>query len=149
MSIGMCSCPKRWWRRYQRTISTLLKAPWNSYGTRNGETSELLKYLHLNILHRISRSVDRCSQSLGWEHYEVHEPEPHILLFKCVRSNVLTYRVLTSSRRPIDYQPPVIVHWSTHSTIPSLQHPRQDGPCFLAYDITEQRVMSHLQGGAV
>lgn len=21
-------------------------------------------------------------QSLGWEHYEVHEPEPHILLFK-------------------------------------------------------------------
>lgn len=30
------------------------------------------------------------TQSLGWEHYEVHEPEPHILLFK----------------RPIDYQPP-------------------------------------------
>lgn len=24
------------------------------------------------------------SQSLGWEHYEVHEPEPHILLFKSV-----------------------------------------------------------------
>ena len=24
------------------------------------------------------------TQSLGWEHYEVHEPEPHILLFKCV-----------------------------------------------------------------
>ena len=22
------------------------------------------------------------NQSLGWEHYEVHEPEPHILLFK-------------------------------------------------------------------
>jgi hypothetical protein len=22
------------------------------------------------------------AQSLGWEHYEVHEPEPHILLFK-------------------------------------------------------------------
>ncbi|KZF26129.1 cyclin-dependent kinase regulatory subunit [Xylona heveae TC161] len=31
------------------------------------------------------------TQSLGWEHYEVHEPEPHILLFK----------------RPINYQPPV------------------------------------------
>lgn len=30
------------------------------------------------------------TQSLGWEHYEVHEPEPHILLFK----------------RPIDYQAP-------------------------------------------
>jgi cyclin-dependent kinase regulatory subunit CKS1 len=21
-------------------------------------------------------------QSLGWEHYEIHEPEPHMLLFK-------------------------------------------------------------------
>ncbi|KAI1917145.1 Cyclin-dependent kinases regulatory subunit (Cell division control protein cks1) [Ophidiomyces ophidiicola] len=30
------------------------------------------------------------TQSLGWEHYEVHEPEPHILLFK----------------RPINYQLP-------------------------------------------
>ncbi|KAJ8124849.1 hypothetical protein O1611_g8791 [Lasiodiplodia mahajangana] len=27
--------------------------------------------------------------SLGWEHYEVHEPEPHILLFK----------------RPLNFQP--------------------------------------------
>jgi cyclin-dependent kinase regulatory subunit CKS1 len=25
------------------------------------------------------------TQSLGWEHYEVHEPEPHILLFKSVK----------------------------------------------------------------
>ncbi|KGO43722.1 Cyclin-dependent kinase, regulatory subunit [Penicillium expansum] len=31
------------------------------------------------------------TQSLGWEHYEVHEPEPHILLFK----------------RPLNYQPPL------------------------------------------
>ncbi|KAK2836915.1 Cyclin-dependent kinases regulatory subunit (Cell division control protein cks1) [Arthroderma sp. PD_2] len=31
------------------------------------------------------------TQSLGWEHYEVHEPEPHILLFK----------------RPVNYQPPI------------------------------------------
>ncbi|RCI13060.1 hypothetical protein L249_0697, partial [Ophiocordyceps polyrhachis-furcata BCC 54312] len=30
------------------------------------------------------------TQSLGWEHYEVHEPEPHILLFK----------------RPLNYQAP-------------------------------------------
>jgi cyclin-dependent kinase regulatory subunit CKS1 len=30
------------------------------------------------------------TQSLGWEHYEVHEPEPHILLFK----------------RPLNFQPP-------------------------------------------
>ncbi|KAJ6120248.1 hypothetical protein N7523_004528 [Penicillium sp. IBT 18751x] len=31
------------------------------------------------------------TQSLGWEHYEVHEPEPHIMLFK----------------RPLNYQPPM------------------------------------------
>lgn len=31
-------------------------------------------------------------QSLGWEHYEVHEPEPHILLFKYILpTSVLTY----------------------------------------------------------
>lgn len=28
------------------------------------------------------RVLTGCLQSLGWEHYEVHEPEPHILLFK-------------------------------------------------------------------
>lgn len=28
--------------------------------------------------------LTRELQSLGWEHYEVHEPEPHILLFKWV-----------------------------------------------------------------
>jgi len=30
-------------------------------------------------------------QSLGWEHYEVHEPEPHIMLFKSVSLD--TYKV--------------------------------------------------------
>ncbi|KXN92196.1 Cyclin-dependent kinases regulatory subunit [Leucoagaricus sp. SymC.cos] len=30
------------------------------------------------------------TQSLGWEHYEVHAPEPHVLLF----------------RRPRNYEPP-------------------------------------------
>jgi Cyclin-dependent kinase regulatory subunit len=29
-----------------------------------------------------STHVNMILQSLGWEHYEVHEPEPHILLFK-------------------------------------------------------------------
>lgn len=27
-------------------------------------------------------TTNASPQSLGWEHYEVHEPEPHILLFK-------------------------------------------------------------------
>jgi hypothetical protein len=48
------------------------------------------------------------AQSLGWEHYEVHEPEPHILLFKSVSVNRplshLTNRLL---RRPLNYQPPL------------------------------------------
>lgn len=48
------------------------------------------------------------AQSLGWEHYEVHEPEPHILLFKLVLCN----RPLSSvtnrfHRRPLNYQPPL------------------------------------------
>jgi cyclin-dependent kinase regulatory subunit CKS1 len=30
------------------------------------------------------------TQSLGWQHYEVHAPEPHVLLF----------------RRPVNYAPP-------------------------------------------
>ncbi|KAL8647952.1 MAG: hypothetical protein Q9210_005257 [Variospora velana] len=37
---------------------------------------------------------DYFDPSKGWEHYEVHEPEPHILLFK----------------RPINYQPPTVSH---------------------------------------
>lgn len=32
------------------------------------------------------------TQSLGWEHYEVHEPEPHILLFKYVITLLLRVR---------------------------------------------------------
>lgn len=45
------------------------------------------------------------TQSLGWEHYEVHEPEPHILLFKCVLllSESRKY-VLTCRRRPLNFQ---------------------------------------------
>lgn len=39
--------------------------------------------IHTNPLH--------CLQSLGWEHYEVHEPEPHILLFKSVTYHLLPY----------------------------------------------------------
>ena len=66
-------------------------------------------------------------QSLGWEHYEVHEPEPHILLFKYVRlgtpSQPLPRKLPLlrlcafgpgpgaqpanlGDRRPLNYQPP-------------------------------------------
>jgi cyclin-dependent kinase regulatory subunit CKS1 len=47
------------------------------------------------------------TQSLGWEHYEVHEPEPHILLFKYdVQAVLFTQFVLTFCRRPLNYVPP-------------------------------------------
>jgi len=36
----------------------------------------------LKLLHEEEWRGFGITQSLGWEHYEVHEPEPHILLFK-------------------------------------------------------------------
>lgn len=33
-------------------------------------------------VHQSGQGLTSVLQSLGWEHYEVHEPEPHILLFK-------------------------------------------------------------------
>jgi hypothetical protein len=53
-------------------------------------------------------------QSLGWEHYEVHEPEPHILLFKYVaiaipsgvRSSEASVIADMNFRRPLNFQPP-------------------------------------------
>jgi len=36
----------------------------------------------LKLLHEEEWRGIGITQSLGWEHYEVHEPEPHILLFK-------------------------------------------------------------------
>lgn len=38
-------------------------------------------------------------QSLGWEHYEVHEPEPHMLLFKYAAwGNTLLFECLLTQR---------------------------------------------------
>lgn len=44
----------------------------------------------LKLLHESEWRDIGITQSLGWQHYEIHQPEPHILLFK----------------RPINYQPP-------------------------------------------
>jgi len=58
-----------------------VERPWDHTGMsrkvlpeKGKDDPHLRKILAAN--HRIS------GQSLGWEHYEVHEPEPHILLFK-------------------------------------------------------------------
>jgi hypothetical protein len=60
--------------------------------------------------HREHDAICRLTraQSLGWEHYEVHEPEPHILLFKYVLCQACIKLILTNNnRRPINYQPPM------------------------------------------
>ncbi|KAI5854728.1 regulatory subunit of cyclin-dependent kinase [Tricharina praecox] len=36
----------------------------------------------LKILHEDEWRGLGITQSLGWQHYEIHAPEPHILLFK-------------------------------------------------------------------
>lgn len=49
------------------------------------------------------------TQSLGWEHYEVHEPEPHILLFKYAVLNLHTsfrHETNFNRRRPMNFQAP-------------------------------------------
>ncbi|KAA8910533.1 regulatory subunit of cyclin-dependent kinase [Sphaerosporella brunnea] len=37
---------------------------------------------NLKILHEEEWRGLGITQSLGWQHYEIHAPEPHILLFK-------------------------------------------------------------------
>lgn len=52
-------------------------------------------------------NANRSLQSLGWEHYEVHEPEPHILLFKYSRPLNLLQKVADQTcRRPANYVAP-------------------------------------------
>ena len=43
----------------------------------------------LKILHEEEWRGLGITQSLGWQHYEIHAPEPHILLFKYVVANPL------------------------------------------------------------
>ncbi|EFX03595.1 oxidoreductin [Grosmannia clavigera kw1407] len=50
------------------------------------------------------------TQSLGWEHYEVHEPEPHILLFNsAARSAPSQYHFVVSNKSYYQISPKAIV----------------------------------------
>jgi cyclin-dependent kinase regulatory subunit CKS1 len=56
------------------TLKLLWEEEWRGLGITQ------VRYFHaclFPVIHSLT-----ISQSLGWEHYEVHEPEPHILLFK-------------------------------------------------------------------
>lgn len=65
--------PKDYHDPSKGTLKLLWEEEWRALGitqVRHGPFQEL------------GNGADSMKQSLGWEHYEVHEPEPHILLFK-------------------------------------------------------------------
>lgn len=60
----------------------------------------------LKILHEEEWRGLGITQSLGWQHYEIHAPEPHILLFKYAVANACVHSLtnLALSRRPKNFQ---------------------------------------------
>ena len=85
LNTVMFSSPKTCLKRFRRTTLTARKELLNCSGKRSGELWVLHRCAGPIITvgfscHKWSNFID--GQSLGWEHYEVHEPEPHILLFK-------------------------------------------------------------------
>jgi len=67
--------PKEYHDTSKGTLKLLWEDEWRSMGitqVRRLESGAMGRGIH----------ADSDAQSLGWEHYEVHEPEPHILLFK-------------------------------------------------------------------
>lgn len=65
--------PKEYHDPAKGTLKLLWEDEWRGLGiTQVSRCFEHYRYMYTD--HRL--------QSLGWEHYEVHEPEPHILLFK-------------------------------------------------------------------
>lgn len=98
--------PKDYFDPSKGTLKLLWEEEWRGLGITQACTP---KYLHGVMV----GANQKLLKSLGWEHYEVHEPEPHILLFKCVFSK---FRSEASAdfrnplRRPINYQPPAVGH---------------------------------------
>ena len=67
--------PKDYYDPAKGTLKLLWEEEWRGLGI-----TQVLTFAIRPILLGLTMLV----QSLGWEHYEVHEPEPHILLFKSV-----------------------------------------------------------------
>ncbi|TVY71400.1 Cyclin-dependent kinases regulatory subunit [Lachnellula suecica] len=65
--------PKDYHDPSKGTLKLLWEEEWRALGITQVRRKDILKLMQKLI---------SGSQSLGWEHYEVHEPEPHILLFK-------------------------------------------------------------------
>ena len=71
--------PKDYMDPAKGTLKLLWEEEWRGLGITQ------VRKLSKDLKQSCSQSV---IQSLGWEHYEVHEPEPHILLFKYVTASV-------------------------------------------------------------
>lgn len=96
--------PKDYFDPSKGTLKLLWEEEWRGLG---------ITQVHMaNPIFHSKHRLILVLQSLGWEHYEVHEPEPHILLFKYVYFQALhdRFQLLTSRRRPINYQPPIMGH---------------------------------------
>lgn len=65
--------PKDYFDPSKGTLKLLWEDEWRGLGI-----TQVLSSGQSPRLAKLTQPV----QSLGWEHYEVHEPEPHILLFK-------------------------------------------------------------------
>lgn len=66
--------PKDYFDPSKGTLKLLWEEEWRGLGI-----TQVRALSHRPLIsHRLTPGL----QSLGWEHYEVHEPEPHILLFK-------------------------------------------------------------------
>jgi cyclin-dependent kinase regulatory subunit CKS1 len=66
--------PKDYFDGARGTLKLLWEEEWRALG---------ITQVRATVCAVIDGEANR-NQSLGWEHYEVHEPEPHILLFKYV-----------------------------------------------------------------
>lgn len=64
--------PKEYFDGSRGTLKLLWEEEWRALGITQV----------CNMRMRYKSQLLTLVQSLGWEHYEVHEPEPHILLFK-------------------------------------------------------------------
>ena len=63
--------PRDYFDSSKGTLKLLWEEEWRDLGI-----------TQVGLIHTSPDHIIDEEQSLGWEHYEVHEPEPHILLFK-------------------------------------------------------------------
>jgi cyclin-dependent kinase regulatory subunit CKS1 len=68
--------PKEYFDGTRGTLKLLWEEEWRALGI----TQVFRNSTRVDDIYKYLFAIG--SQSLGWEHYEVHEPEPHILLFK-------------------------------------------------------------------